>query len=136
MFQNVIKILPTIYQNKSKMSQKIGSALFIYKKWEVLSTICKLFEYNFWYNCLEFSDKMDLTIQMATLNNVNIVYLKFGDRIFTSLTMLELQAKASIYSTIKENLPFILSQVFGICYRRHSLTYLDNKVCLTKNRYL
>ena len=32
------------------------------------------------------------------------IYLKFGDRSFTSLTMLGLEAKASICSAIKENL--------------------------------
>ena len=32
------------------------------------------------------------------------IYLKFGDRSFTSLTMLGLEVKASICSAIKENL--------------------------------
>ena len=37
-----INILPTIYQSKSKMPGKIGSVWFIYKKWKVISTRCKL----------------------------------------------------------------------------------------------
>ena len=44
------------------MSGKIGSAWFISKKWQVLSTTHKLFEYNFWLNYLKFIEKMDLTI--------------------------------------------------------------------------
>ena len=58
-------------------------------------------------NCLELMDKMDLTIQMGISNKVkrpHAIYLKFGDRCFTSLTMLVLEAKASICSAIKENL--------------------------------
>ena len=58
-------------------------------------------------NCLEISDKMDLTIQARIFNNLNhrhATCLKLGDGFFTSLTMLVLEAKSSICSTIKENL--------------------------------
>ena len=44
---------------------------------------------------------------MRILNNVkhrHVICLKFGDRFFNSLKMLGLEAKVSIYSTIKENL--------------------------------
>ena len=89
--------------------EKIGSTWFIYKKWQVISTIYKLFEYNFWRKCLEFSDKMDLIIQIKIFNNAkhrHPICLKFGDKIFTSLSMLGFEAKASICSAIKKNIIF------------------------------
>ena len=46
------------------MPGKIRSVWFIDKNVQVILTIYKLFEYNFWWNYLEFRDKMDLTIQM------------------------------------------------------------------------
>ena len=52
---------------------------------------------------------MDLSIRMRTFNNSNYCHancLKFGDLFFASLTKSLLEAKASICSTIKENLIF------------------------------
>ena len=48
-----------------------------------------------WWNCLEFIDKMDLTIEMGIFNNVrhrHAICFKFGNRFFTSLSMLGLEA--------------------------------------------
>ena len=53
------------------MSGKIGSAWFICKRLQVILTIYKLFGYNFWWNCLQFSNKMGLTIRMRMFRYKN-----------------------------------------------------------------
>ena len=75
--------------------------------WQVIATIYKPLEYSFWWNCLEFIDKMDIAIKMRIFNDAehrHAICSKFWDRYFTSITMLEPEAKASICSAIKENL--------------------------------
>ena len=50
---------------------------------------------------------MDLTIQMRIFYNVKhfyTIFFEFGDRLFTSVTMLGFEMKASIFSVIEENL--------------------------------
>ena len=50
---------------------------------------------------------MDLSIRIRVMYNVKHRYaicLKFGDKFLTSITKLLLEAKASVYFTIKENL--------------------------------
>ena len=43
LFKNVITILPTTYQNKTKSLEKRESAWFFYKKLQVISTIYNIF---------------------------------------------------------------------------------------------
>ena len=77
-FYHIWNFIPKHHKNftkkfiniKVKCLEKIGSAWFIYQKWQVISTIYKLFEYIFWWNCLEFSDKIDLTMGMTIFNNI------------------------------------------------------------------
>ena len=75
--------------------------------YDYVSTIHKLFQHNVWWNCLKFSDKRDLSIRMRAFNNSkhrHVICLNFRDLFFNSLTKLAREAKASISSTIKENL--------------------------------
>ena len=70
---------------------------------------------------------------MKIICNVKHCYailLKFGNEVLTSLIKLVLEAKASICSTIKKDL------LFGICCHGHNLTYIYNKVCITKQDHL
>ena len=67
----------------------------------------KLFEHYFWQKVLKVYDKMDLSIQIRIIYNVRHRYairLKFEDKFLTFLTKLVLEGKASICSTVKENL--------------------------------
>ena len=64
------------------MPGKIGSAWFVYKKWQVIKSIYKLFPYNFWLNCLKFSDKMDMTIQMKVFKNIVTQFARTLETIF------------------------------------------------------
>ena len=90
-----ITILPILTKIKRKCPEKLGNAWFIYKNFLVISTIYKLREYNFLCHYLDFSNH---------IKHPQATCLKSGDIFFTSLVMLEFQAKASICSAIKENL--------------------------------
>ena len=116
LFQNVTAILPITYQNKTKAPGENKICLVIYKKRQTISTIYKLSEYNFWWNCLEFIHKIDLSIQRSILNNVKHSQ---ATRFLTFLTMLGLEAKATICSAIKENLILYCRHLYILLYFRH-----------------
>ena len=131
------KFYRQFFESKSEMPGKIRSVKSIYKKQKVTSTTYKLSEYNFWWKCLEFSDKMNQTIQMdvfGIVKHCHSLYFKFGERFFTFLTMLGLQAKASICSKIKGNLSLYCREFLAFLIA--VIIYFNNKVCLTKKYHL
>ena len=67
---------------------------------------------------------------MRTLNNAkhHTICLKFEDRIFTSLTTIELEAKASICSTIKENLILYCRK-----FSAFSVAVINQHILITKS---
>ena len=90
LFKYVTEVLPITFQNEIEMPGKKDIVWFIYKKWQVISTKYKLSECNFWWNCLEVSDKMDNNPKEMTENvkHCHVICLKFGDRFFPSFIML------------------------------------------------
>ena len=93
-------------QNKSSGGNVHVPGL-IYKERSVLLTVHKLFEHFFFQNWLKFYYKMDLSIRMRIIYNVNhryAIHLKLETKLITSLTKLVLQVKSGICSTIIENL--------------------------------
>ena len=62
------------------------------------------------------SDKICLTIQIRMLNNVkprDVFYLKFGGRLFSSLTILGLESKGGINSTVTKNVILYCRKFFA-----------------------
>ena len=62
-----------------------------------------------WWNYLDFSNNMGLTVRMIIFNNLKhltAICLRFEERLFTFLTMLSLKSKPSICSAIKEKSRF------------------------------
>ena len=87
------------------MTGETRKCLVTYKKSQVILTIYKLFEYNFWWQWWQFIDKMKITIEMGIFNNVkhcHTICLKFKDRFVTTLTMLGTDEKAVSALQIKK----------------------------------
>ena len=96
----------------------------------VISSICKLFGHNFWWNCLEFSDKIGLAIPIKVFNNAKCrdeIYLKFGEIFFTSITMLGIELKAGISSAIKESISLYCHKFSGFVITANSTWGLSYK---------
>ena len=96
-----------------------------------INYICKLSEHNFWWSCLEFSDKLDLNIQRRILNNLKhrqAICLKFGERCFT---FLGLEANASICSVVKEN-PILYHRKFSTFVVAILITTTSQQLFLAK----
>ena len=72
---------------------------------------------------------------MYNVKHCHAIRLKFGNKLLTFLSKLVLEAKAKIYSTIKENLLLYCrkSSAFVVL---HNLTYFYNKAYTTKKHRL
>ena len=84
----------------------------------------KLFDYNFTWNCLEFSCKINLTTEMIIFNNAKhrheICWQTFY---FYNHVRIWSKGQHLLYNQTKSN--FILSYVLGICCRCRKLTYFN-----------
>ena len=88
-----------------------------YKNRSVLLTVYKLSEHYLWQNLLKVYDKTDLSVQMWIIysaRNRYAIRFKFGKKFLTFPTKLVLEVKASISSTVKENLPFYCRNFLAI----------------------
>ena len=63
-------MLKIVFQNKNKMPEKIVMPGLFIRSYNYIPTISKLFGYNFWWKCLEFNDKICVTIRMRISINV------------------------------------------------------------------
>ena len=97
-----LKLYRQFTKAKLKFWEKLWSSRVKYKERQVILTVHMLSEEDFWQNWLKVHNKMELPIRIITICNVKhsrTILFKFGDKFYTSLTKLVLEAKNSICST-------------------------------------
>ena len=116
LFENLIIILHITFQKKLKFRNNRKCLYQLYISY---------LNITFWWNSLEFSNKMDLVSRTSVFDNVkhrHLICLNSGGRLFTFLTMLGLDSKDSMYSSNRKNVLLYCRLYMYCCRFRHLLS--------------